>query len=75
MSEDAKIFGIIVEWKNQAPLIMEGEPMDYEQASSRMKHFVNDPKVVRVAIFRAIFADGNKTILPIPDGEFLEVLP
>lgn len=59
-----KAYGVIVEWKTEGPIIMEGEPATFDEASARMKQLENNYRVIRVAIFRAEFADGHKGMLP-----------
>lgn len=64
MIPDPKKYGVIVEWKTEQPLIMEGYPMNEEQAFARMKRFEADPTVIRVAIFEMVRTFGNRTLIP-----------
>lgn len=59
-----KVYGVIVEWKEEGPIVMEGKLSDYQSASDRMKKCAGDPRVIRVAIFRAIYEIGNETLIP-----------
>lgn len=59
-----KAYGIILEWKDEQPLVMEGAPMTYEQAYNRMKQAVGDSRVIRAAMFRMTCVSGNETLLP-----------
>lgn len=63
-NDDAKVYGVIAEYKRESPIIMEGYPMDYEDAAKRMQVLVNHPEVIRVAMFRAVYETGNQTLLP-----------
>lgn len=64
MAANDKIYGVIVEWKNEEPLIMEGNPMNYEQASKRMTQFLESHRVIRVAMFEMVYSIGNKSLIP-----------
>ncbi len=64
MNAGSKIYGIIVEWKTEGPLIMECTPMTYEDASKRMSSFRPQADVIRVAMFRMIYQIGNETLIP-----------
>ena len=68
MIDDPKIFGVMLEWKTEQPLIMEGVPMTYDQAVARMKSMCSDPKVIRAAVFEMKYADGNETLIPKESG-------
>lgn len=63
MNHDSKIFGIIVEWKEEGPLIMEGKPMSEEDARGRMREIARQANVIRVAVFSMDHADGNETLI------------
>ncbi len=62
--DDEKIYGIIVEWKDECPLIMEGYLASHDDAYRRMKDCMADTRVIRVAMFKAVYEAGNKTLLP-----------
>lgn len=59
-----RVYGVIVEWKQEQPLIMESRLLNYEEASEKMVAFCARPEVIRVAIFKASYETGNETILP-----------
>jgi hypothetical protein len=61
---DDKIYGVIAEWKEEGPLIMEGHPATYDQAHARMRELAARPNVIRVAMFKAIFETGNNALIP-----------
>jgi hypothetical protein len=61
---DEKIYGVITEWKAEQPLVMEGPLGTYEEAIGRMRLLGARPEVIRVAVFKAIYAEGNKTLIP-----------
>lgn len=63
MNPNNKTYGIIVEWKNEGPLIMEGKPMNYVNAHDRLDSLVCDPRVIRVAIFHTHYVTGNETLI------------
>lgn len=60
---ESGVYGIIVEWKTEGPLIFEGKPMTEEQAYDRLKFFESDSKVIRAAIFTLTYASGNETLI------------
>lgn len=59
------VYGLIIEYKNEGPLIMEGKPMDYEVVYERMRVAMQASNVIRVAIFKAVYETGNERILEI----------
>jgi hypothetical protein len=63
MSEE-KIYGVIVEWKEEGPIVKESELITREKIRERSQALAMRPDVIRVAIFRAIFVDGNKSLIP-----------
>ncbi len=64
MIDDPKIYGVIVESKCERALIMEGAPATYDDACKRMKEMAARPGVIRVAVFRAVYADGHEDLVP-----------
>lgn len=58
------IYGVIIESKQEQPLVMEGKLMTYEEASERMDFFMADKNIIRVAMFKAVYETGNETLLP-----------
>lgn len=62
--DDEKAYGVIVEWKDEGPLVMESQLMTYDEAYNRKATFVDDKRVIRVAMFKAIHISGNETLLP-----------
>lgn len=62
MSEEG-IYGVIAEFKI-GPIIMESYPGTLDAAHERMAKMVADPRVIRVAIFRAVYESGNQTLIP-----------
>lgn len=63
MSNDPKIYGFIIEFKCEQPIIMEGCPVTHEEAYQRMRIVAQRPDVIRVAIFKAIYSDGNEGLI------------
>ena len=64
MTDDPKIYGIIAEWKEEAPMVFEGALMTYDEAHTRMRDFASRPYVIRVAIFKAVHAAGHNALIP-----------
>jgi len=67
--QEHKCYGLIVEWKSEGPLIMEGNPMTYSQAHEKAREIQNGPYVIRVAIFKmqgGIW--GNDALIPNVEG-------
>ena len=64
MSTREKKYGVIAEWRDEAPLVMETIPLDYFKARARAEDFLKSPRVIRVAVFEMRHAWGNKTMLP-----------
>ncbi len=63
MRQEPKIFGVIMEYKLEGPLIMEGKPMTESDARNRMMHLNAQPNVIRVAMFSMKLSDGNETLI------------
>lgn len=61
---DAKMFGVIVEFKDEGPLIMEGKLSTYDEDSARLTKFTEQNRVIRGAVFLAQFASGNESLIP-----------
>jgi hypothetical protein len=61
---DEKIYGVIAEWKEEGPLVMEGALSTYDQAHARMRHLGQRPNVIRVAMFKAVYEYGNTALIP-----------
>lgn len=64
MRGDDGIYGVIAEYKDDAAIIHECPPLTWQQAYDRMKELVKRPDVIRVAMFEAVYAYGNKSLLP-----------
>jgi hypothetical protein len=58
------VYGVIAEFKDEGPIIMEGYPVDYDTAAERMNSLKQQANVIRVAMFRADYVSGNPTLLP-----------
>lgn len=63
MRNDPKIYGVIVEWKVEQPLIMESRPLTYEEACTRMQELARQANVIRVGVFKIIYVIGNENII------------
>lgn len=61
---DQKLYGVIVEWKEEGPLVMEGHLATYDKAHARMRDIAKQPSVIRVAMFKAVYETGNNTLIP-----------
>ena len=62
-ADDPKIFGVIVEHKAEQPLILEGPPATYNQASARLKTMLSRSDIIRGAIFKIGYVMGNETLI------------
>lgn len=67
--QEHKCYGLIVEWKSEGPLIMEGKPMTYEHAFEKARKLQDTPHVIRIAVFK-MQGDvwGNDTLIPKVEG-------
>ena len=63
-----KRFGIIVERKQEGPLILESRPMDELEARDTMARMKRVHDVIRVAIFEMRYELGNETLIPEVDS-------
>lgn len=61
---DEKVYGVIAEFKAESPIIMEGRPMTHQEAYGRMKKMESDHRVIRVAMFRAVYESGHDGLIP-----------
>lgn len=67
--QEHKGYGLIVEWKSEGPLIIEGKPMTYHKAREKAQKFEDNPKVIRVAVFEIKGGYwGNDTLIPVLEG-------
>jgi hypothetical protein len=64
MVDDPKVYGVIVESKDEGPMIMEGFLATYDQAHARMRSIAARPNVIRVAMFKAVYSTGNNALIP-----------
>lgn len=63
MTRDSKIYGVIVEWKIERPLVMERPLMTYEEAHNFMEELAKQQHVIRVCMFKAVYETGNKSLI------------
>jgi len=66
---DAKAYGVICEWKSEGPLIMECNPMTYNDARELANEIEMNPRCIRVAVFSmhgGYF--GNESLIPKLEG-------
>lgn len=61
---DEKIYGLIVEYKTEGPIIMELKPMTSDEAYNRMAKFEADSRVIRVAVFKMVHHTGHEALIP-----------
>lgn len=59
-----KTYGIICEFKDEAPIILECKPMTSEEAYQAKQRFLVDQRIIRVAIFIMTYVSGNQTLIP-----------
>jgi hypothetical protein len=65
MNEDDGVYGVVVEWHNQGPILMEAEGprTSYDAASDHMSRLIGAPRVTRVAVVRLEYVGGNELLL------------
>jgi hypothetical protein len=56
-------YALIAEWKDEGPLVLEGEPLTHEQAIERMRVLRLDLRVIRVAVGSLAYDSGNPALL------------
>jgi hypothetical protein len=61
---EEKIYGVMAEWKDEGPLVMESYLLTYDKAYERMQSLLKEQRIIRVAMFEAVYAYGNKTLIP-----------
>lgn len=61
---EPRLYGLIIEWKQEGPLIMEARPMTLAQAHEKMREICNAPQVIRAAMFSMAYETGNETLIP-----------
>lgn len=57
-------YGVIAEFKNEGPLLMECTPMTESEASDRASKLMLDSRVIRVAVVSLQYRWGNETLAP-----------
>lgn len=59
------MFGVVAEFANQGPLLMEAEggASSYEAAMRRCQEFSGRPGILRVAVVRLTLENGNELLL------------
>lgn len=57
-------YGLLVEWKQQAPILMEGERTDYGSVYEAYQRMLQQPSVIRLCIVKLIYAAGNESLCP-----------
>lgn len=67
--EEEKAYGLIIEWKDEGPLIMESKLMTFAEASNAMKSQIGFHRVIRICIFRAECRRGHEGLLPPKETE------
>jgi hypothetical protein len=72
MTDDLPIYGVIAEWKNEAPIVMENKPMTYTEAYDRMSKLCESNRIIRVAIFSFHYTAGNETLIAKNETKTLE---
>ncbi len=60
----SKRYGLIVETKDEGPLIWESKPMTSHQAYEKMKIAKDWQNTIRVAVFEMAYMYGNETLIP-----------
>lgn len=59
------VFGVVAEWVDQGPILMEaeGNGSSYEAALERCQQLSGRPGILRVAVVRLTFENGNELLL------------
>lgn len=60
----SKRYGLIIETKDEGPLIWEGKPMTSSQGANKMREFKKWPNVIRVAVFEMTYMYGHEDLIP-----------
>jgi hypothetical protein len=65
MSNGQEYYIVIVEHKTEEPIILETflRQSDEKSARNRMGQMMLDPRIIRCAIAKIVFVDGNKDLL------------
>lgn len=66
MTEDlTEVFGVIVEFKNQAPILMEceGPKSSRDAAHEHMISLLGSQRTVRACVVRLVYEGGNELLL------------
>ncbi len=56
-------YGIIVEFKNQGPILMESEKMDYSAVVNQMDSLLCSSRVIRVCMVSLSYESGNESLI------------
>ncbi|HEX3747642.1 MAG TPA: hypothetical protein VHW09_27090 [Bryobacteraceae bacterium] len=64
MNDEPKKYGVMAEWKEEGPLVMEGPLLTLDAARARMGDLAGRSNVIRVAMFKVIYEGGNNTLIP-----------
>lgn len=64
-AEGPRVFGVVVEWSNQGPILMESEGpfTSYDAAMKRCQRLSERRGVLRVAVVRLTLENGNELLL------------
>ncbi len=62
---DAEAYALLVEWKNEGPIVMEsiGSSTSLARVSERASDLQSHPRVIRTAIVRLKYFQGNELML------------
>lgn len=62
---EEKRFAIVIETKNEGPLLWESQGHSYEEAKEIMTRKEKEEKVIRVGIVYLHLVDGNSNLVPL----------
>lgn len=64
-NDGPEVFGVVAEWANQGPILLETEGIasSYDDAMRRCAEFSRRPGILRVAVVRLTFENGNELLL------------
>ena len=60
---NSPVYAVMLEWKNEGPLVMESKPLTYDEASAKLSAAIEQPKVIRGAVVELKYEHGNAAVL------------
>lgn len=63
------MFGIIAEFKEQAPILMESERQDYSSVMEQYNRLRRQANIIRLCVVNLKYHLGNESLCPKTNGE------